>query len=251
MQERLIELLMELHRDTPRQGPGERRATLKALDMCAGLPGEPDILDVGCGSGAQTLHLAEATRGRITATDINPPFLDQLGAAVRAKGLEHRITTLRADIGDLPLAPASFDLVWCEGAVFVVGFDRGLALWRGLLRPGGCLVLSELTWHTRTPSSETKAYFGQWCPEMRDVRGNLAACRQAGYEVLGHFTLGARGWSEEYYAPLRTRLPAFRRAHPGDEVAAVVTQMTEEQMDLFERFNREYGYEFYVLRRED
>lgn len=74
----LINLLIALHDGLPRQGPGDAASTRRALALCTALPTAPEILDIGCGSGAQTLTLAEATTGRITALDLSLNFLRSL-----------------------------------------------------------------------------------------------------------------------------------------------------------------------------
>ena len=53
-------------------------------------------------------------------------------------------------------------------------------------------------------------------PGMRIVDENLASAREMGWEVVGHFPLPARSWSEGDHGPLRERLPAFREAHGDD-----------------------------------
>ena len=84
--ERLPEVFFELHRDLPREGPGDDASTLRALAMCTELPAQPDVLDVGCGPGMQTLALATATGGTVTAVDAHEPFLDQLRQRAEAAG---------------------------------------------------------------------------------------------------------------------------------------------------------------------
>ena len=78
------DVFFELHRDLPREGPGDDESTLRALALCTELPERPDVLDVGCGPGMQTLALAAATGGIITAVDAHEPFLDQLRERARS-----------------------------------------------------------------------------------------------------------------------------------------------------------------------
>lgn len=250
-EERLIELLIELHLDTPRQGPGDTTTTLRALDMCTGLPVRPDILDVGCGSGAQTFDLARATGGRVTAVDFCGPFLDTLRARLRSTGLEARVTPIQADMGALPLPDATFDLIWSEGAIYCMGFDNGLKLWRRFLRPGGWLAVSEVSWLTPNPPARLKEHWAQWYPDMRGVQDNLAAAERLGYRIAGNFTIPVRAWTEEYYAPLKPKLAAFREKYANDQEALNVADMTAAEMELYDSFNRHYGYEFYVFQRTD
>ncbi len=61
--ERFWQILIEVFEALPRQGPGNRACTQRALALCRDLPPVPKILDLGSGIGAQSLHLAELTAG--------------------------------------------------------------------------------------------------------------------------------------------------------------------------------------------
>jgi SAM-dependent methyltransferase len=245
---RMIELLIELHDGLERLGPGDDAATLRALALCVPRPSAPRILDIGCGSGAQSLLLADATDGHVTATDLAPAFLARLGALAEERGLGDRIATCAADMGRLPFAEGAFDFVWSEGAIYLVGFDEGLVRWRPLLRSGGWLVVSEMSWLQPDPPAELSAFWSENYPAMRDVESNLAAARDHGWVPVGHFRLPAEGW-EAYYGPLRARLSAFIRAHEADPEAAAVVAATEHEMALMTRHLEMCGYVFYVLCR--
>jgi len=45
------DLFYEIFEDLPRQGAGDQEFTKKTLSMVAGLPENPEILDIGCGMG--------------------------------------------------------------------------------------------------------------------------------------------------------------------------------------------------------
>jgi len=250
-EQRLIELLVKLHRGLPRQGPGTTASTLRALSLCQSLPTRPDVLDVGCGAGVQTLDLARATGGTVTATDLFPAFLDQLREKTEDEGLTERITIRQADMNALPFAPESFDLIWSEGAVYIMGFDSGLTSWRPLVRPGGWLAVTEVSWLTPNPSEECRRFWAEGYPGMRGVEENLAAARSLGWEPAGHFTLPRTAWTEDYYAPLAARLPSFEAAHAHDSEALEVAAMTRYEMDLLQRSLEHYNYVFYVLKKTD
>jgi SAM-dependent methyltransferase len=126
-----------------RQGPGCREATHKAFLHLPPLPDDAAILDIGCGSGAQTRNLAAVTSGTITAVDNHQPFLDAIAAWADQNGLQGRIRTIRASMDNLPFEPGQFDLIWSEGAIFIMGFEQGLTAWRQLVKRGGCLVVSD------------------------------------------------------------------------------------------------------------
>ena len=139
-------VFLELHSGLPREGPGDDESTLRALRLCTDLPARPDILDVGCGPGMQTLALLGATAGTMTAVDFYQQFLDQLAEQAHATGVGERLRILRADMHELPFAPDSFDLIWSEGAAYIMGISEAFTTWREFLRPRGYIVVTEVSW---------------------------------------------------------------------------------------------------------
>jgi ubiquinone/menaquinone biosynthesis C-methylase UbiE len=242
-----LNCLLALATGTPRQGPGTDEATRRALGMVR-VPTGPHILDVGCGSGAQTLVLLEVPGARVTAIDLFAIFLGTLAGKARDRGMEDRLAVVRADMTALPCADGRFDLIWSEGAIYIMGFEAGLRAWRRLLRPGGFLVVSELTYFRPEPPDALRAFWSQSYPGMGDVAGNLRAAHACGYSVVGTFPLEAQGW-RDYYAPLARNLPAFGEAHGDDPMARQVIEETNEEIRLFERYADWYGYVFYVLEK--
>jgi SAM-dependent methyltransferase len=241
-----LEVFREVQRGLPRQGPGNAESTLRALALCRGLPPRPEVLDIGCGPGLQTLALARALPGPITAVDLHPEYLEQLERAARAGGVADRVTTVVADMRALPFPDASFDLVWSEGAAYIMGFANAVAEWRQLLRPGGCLAVSELVWLTPDPPAEVADFFGQEYPAMADIETNLAIFEAAGYEVLGHLTLPEAAWWDDYYTPLAAKLPALRKRYRGDPDALAVVESTAREIEMRRRHPDAYGYESFV-----
>lgn len=243
---RAIEIFMDIQRGLPRQGPGDDDSTRRALSCCARLPDHPALLDLGCGPGKQTLVLAEALGGPITAVDSNQEYLDQLAASAEARGLRNQIIPMLGDMANLPFAPGSFDLIWSEGAAYIMGVECALRAWKRLLKPGGFIALSELVWLTDQPPGSAREFFENEYPAMTTIERNSAYFEDAGYRLLGHFTLPDRSWWQEYYAPLKEKLPALLERYREDEQALELILMTEAEIDLRDNFGSSYGYEFFV-----
>ena len=87
-----------IHSGLAREGPGDEASLRRALSMMKGLPAAPDILDVGCGPGAQSLALASLTAGTITAVDAHAPFLADLNRAAESRGLDSRYVAKNGNI---------------------------------------------------------------------------------------------------------------------------------------------------------
>jgi SAM-dependent methyltransferase len=169
-------------------------------------------LDLGCGTGGSTLVLAEDTGAHVTAVDIHAPFLATLRARAEEIGLTDRITTLAADMANVTALGAGFDLIWAEGSAYSIGFENALRRWRPLLRPGGCLVVTELVWFAAEPAERALAFFAGEYPDMRGETTRIDQARSAGYTLIGSFRQPADDW-QAYYAGLEGPLRDAIRRH--------------------------------------
>lgn len=230
-----------------RKAPGSEASTLKALSMLTELPPNPRILDLGCGSGVASLVLAQSLPCQITALDLHQPFLDQLETLAERAGLSERITTLQADIVDLPFPAGSFDLIWSEGALYVVGFEEGLRHGRRLLQPGGLLAVTEVTWLSEAPPQHIADFWAAEYPAMTSLAANLAKLRSSGFEPLEHFTLPAEDW-QNYYGPLEEQLAAFRSQHVGNADVQAFLDGLQREIEVWQESAGSYGYVFYLGR---
>jgi ubiquinone/menaquinone biosynthesis C-methylase UbiE len=245
---RRASVFFQIHKDLPREGPGDTASTHRAYRFVGERLAPGRILDVGCGPGAQTLDLANVTAASITALDIHRPYLDQLCDRVRVAGLSRRVHAVQASMFSLPFLDERFDVIWAEGAIYIAGFERGLEEWRRLLRPGGYVAATHLSWLTPDIPDEPRAFWNRNYPAIRAVEENARIATQCGFELLECFTLPQSAWWNEYYGPMESRLLSLRDHYRGNDEALAVIESSGEQIDLYRRFARYYGYVFYVLR---
>jgi len=251
MSDRSFEFFLQFHHGVPRQGPGTPEATRRAFRRIQPLlPPSPAILDLGCGGGAQTLELAALTPGPILAVDFYLPFVEDLRRRLAERGLGSRVTAQVGDMKALGLPPESFDLIWCEGAIFILGFEAGLKTLRPLLRGPGLVVLSEAAWlcPLEEVPSEVREFWGQGYPPMVGIDQNLELARKAGFVPLDHFTLPAEGWAA-YVDPVERRMNEVLAQHPGDPDAEKAAQSERREFHMFRNHLRYFGYEFFLLQR--
>ena len=246
---RLMEVFFEVQRGLPRQGPGDRESTLAALRLCGELPERPTVLDVGCGPGMQSIVLAEACSGKILAVDNCDEYLAELRGRAEAAGLADRVEARHGDMTELDLPEASFDLIWCEGAAYVMGIATALTRWRDFLRDRGYLAFTELVWLEENPPPAAAAFFGGEYSAMTDREGIRRAIGERGYDLIGDFTLPDSAWWDDYYTPLAAKLPALKEKYQGDEEALGVISTTEAEINIRRRFRASYGYQFLVCRK--
>lgn len=244
-----VELLVDLHLERARQGPGSRAMTQRATEL-AGLRGRTglEIVDLGCGTGASTIELAALPGAHVTAVDLAGAFLDRLRRRARAAGLSDRIATIEASIDDLPFGDLQFDAVWSEGAIYTIGFAEGLRAWRRLLKPDGVLVVSEITWTTPRRPAPIEAFWNKAYPAIDTASGKMKSLERAGYSPIGYFPLPEECWTNEYYRPLERCFDAFLERHVDRPEASRVVEAEREEIALYRRFGAYYSYGMYIAR---
>jgi SAM-dependent methyltransferase len=246
---RFWQIFFEVYENLPRQGPGSRDCTERALRLCVGLPPAPMIADLGCGVGRQTLDLADLTTGAIIAIDSHPPFIERLRATLVAHGLEQRVQAQVGDMAHLDLPPERYDLVWSEGALYNLGIGKALQVCRVLLRPGGFLAFTEAVWRKPDPPPEVKASFDLDYPTMGTVGEVISAIQLGGFELLGHFTLSDEAWWDDFLLPMEQRIMNLRQKYANDTEALAVLDQLAREPEMHRRYSDYYAYEFFVMRR--
>jgi len=233
----------------PRGGPGDDACTRRAIDSITGLPDDPEILDIGCGPGMQTLELARAIGGRVTGLDTHQPFLDRLARRAREEGLTN-LRTVNKSMFSLDYPDSSFDVVWSEGALYVMGFRAGLDECFRLLRPGGYAAVSEAV-RIKDPLSPDAMRFWEEYPALTTIDRNLVIANEAGFQVIDSFTLPRGAWVDNYYGPMQRRIEELRVVHEGNAAAQDALDQLQFEIDVHDRHGDEYSYAFLVLRRPD
>jgi len=244
----MADFRFQIHRDLPREGPGDTASTQRAYRHVSQLPATGRVLDIGCGPGAQTIDLAHVTAARITALDTHREYLDQLRDRVRAAALTRRVHAVQASMSSMPFRDASFDLIWAEGAIYIIGFERGLHEWRRLLRRGGHVAVTHLSWLTPDVPDEARAFWRRHYPALRGVDENVRISDRCGFDLLECFALPESAWWNDYYGPLEARLVSLQERYRGDHEALAAIESSREEIDIYRRFAPHYGYVFYVLR---
>jgi SAM-dependent methyltransferase len=247
MASRAEEMFFEVFEQLPRQGPGSLACTARALAMCRDLPASPRVLDLGCGVGAQTLHLASLTRGPILAIDRHSPLIDRLRERLERQGLSGRVEARVGDMLALELPPASFDLVWSEGALYNLGLETALSICARMLRPGGYLAFTDAVWLTADPPLDVRNAFADY-PTMRRAEDVGALLERTGWSLLGHFDLPDEAWWDEFYGPMERAIDALRVRHADDPEALAALDVLAAEPQMHRRSGHCYGYTFFISR---
>ena len=245
-----LELLVDFHKDAERQGPGSSFETKKALNFInINKDHKLKIADIGCGSGAQTITLAQNIEGQITAVDLFPEFLDKLKLRSEELGIKGRITTLKKSMEDLPFDNEEFDIIWSEGAIYNMGFEAGIKKWKDYLKTGGYIAVSEITWTTNSRPGEIEEYWNKEYPEIDTASNKIKILEKNGYSPIGYFILSQNSWIDNYYKPIEKRFSAFLQKHNNSEMARNIVEREKEEIRKYLKYKDYYSYGFYIAKK--
>jgi ubiquinone/menaquinone biosynthesis C-methylase UbiE len=203
------------------------KVTRKAFQLLPRLD-SPRILDVGCGSGVATIELAKLCDGQIVALDINEHDLNRLDAKIEKAGLSHRLTTVKCSMLDMDFPNGSFDIIWAEGSIYVVGFENGLRVWSRFLKPKGFLVVHD---------------------ETGNIDEKLKQIPSCGYDLIDYFILDQDVWWTDYYAPLRKLIDEMRPRCASDLGALALLDRNQREIDMFKVTPERYHSTFFIVRK--
>lgn len=232
-----VAALIDLHRGRDRKGPGDSDFSRNILSDLSTLPLKPRIADLGCGSGASALLLAQHYQSTVMAVDSSSVFIDELKVRAKQLGLEHFIIPIQGDMGKLDWSVGSIDLLWSEGAAYNLGFEQALKIWRPLLVNSGIAVISEMSWFTDSAPEPAIAFWQNAYPMMGSEAENIDRANRSGFSVLSMYRLPSQAWWANYYEPLRKRMQEIEIT----PITQSVIRETEEEMRLFEKFSDSYG----------
>jgi len=244
-----MSLICEYYLGLERQGPGSPEMTLKALSFMDHLTDESKIADIGCGTGGQTMVLAENAPGNVTGVDIFPGFIDRFNANADRLNLRDRVKGIVGSMDDLPFQNETFDLIWSEGAIYNIGYERGLSEWRKFLKIGGYIAVSEASWFTRERPAEIQAFWDAGYPEIDTIPNKVAQMQNAGYVPVAAFILPENCWTEHFYAPQHAVREKFLEKHAGSKTAEEYVALERHEEELYNKYKAYYGYVFYIGKR--
>lgn len=242
-----LALIADFFKRLPRQGPGSDAQTRRALALLPPTFRPERVADIGCGTGAQTAVLAENLQADITAVDVAPEMIEGLNRRLSDAIARGRVHPVCASMDNLPFAPESLDLIWCEGAAFIMGFEQALRYWHAFVRSGGYVALSECVWLTEDHPTDC-AWTRDNVPEIATIAEKARLMEAAGFDVVGTFGLPTDCWTTAYYDQMPQAIAAFLADHRSD-TARWFTDRLQEEMDFYRAHQDCFGYAFFVGRK--
>jgi len=239
-------LICEYFSSVERQGPGSPEVTVKALNFIDNLTNKSRIADLGCGTGGQTMVLAQHTQGHITGIDLFPTFINLFNANACKLNIQDRVKGIIGSMDNLPFQNEELDLIWSEGAIYNIGFERGLNEWRRFLKVGGYIAVSEASWFTEERPAEISKFWMDAYPEIDTISNKVAQMQKSGYIPVATFILPENCWTEHFYAPQITAQEVFLKKYAGNKTAEEFVASSRHETQLYYKYKEYYGYVFYI-----
>jgi ubiquinone/menaquinone biosynthesis C-methylase UbiE len=239
-------LICEYFLNLERQGPGSPEMTIKALSFIDNLTQKSKMADIGCGTGGQTMVLAQNITGNVTGIDVFPKFIEVFNNNTNKLNLQNRVKGFAGLMENLSFQEDEFDLIWCEGAIYNIGFERGLIEWRKYLKKGGYIAVTEATWFTEKRPSEIENYWIHHYPEITTISNNVSTMQKTGYIPIAVFTLSENCWIENYFLPQIPIYEKFLKKYNGNKIVEEFIEGNRHEEKMYHEYKEYYGYVFYI-----
>lgn len=240
-----LSVIHEYFINAERQGPGSPEITLKALSFIDGLTESSKVADVGCGTGGQTMVLAQNIPCDVTGIDLCPDFITQFNQNAQNIDLQDRMKGVVGNMENLPFQKEELDLIWSEGAIYNIGFERGLNEWGKFIKQGGSIAVTENTWFTEERPAEIQEFWQKAYPEMDTISNKVAQMQKAGYLPIATFIIPDSCWTD-YYSVMQGTHESFLKKYNGNKTAEEFLGYQRYEAELYNKYKAHYGYVFYI-----
>jgi len=271
-----LSVIIDFFRYMQRQGPGSEDITCRALSFieeatgtgaaAAGQAGKAQsgagsasfvgagvaqlrIADMGCGTGGQSVTLAQNTSAHITSYDNSEEMIETLQQRVRELGMQGRIEGVVASMDQIPFDGRGFDVIWAEGSIYNIGFERGLNLWSEYLNEGGYVAVSDMVWLRENRSAQIERYMNENVPEISSPSIKMRQIEEAGYSLVASFVLPEYCWRDNFYTLMEPLFPEFLQRQGHSEMAVNFVKSMREEIAMYEKYSEYYGYMFFIAKK--
>jgi SAM-dependent methyltransferase len=190
--------------------------------------------------------LAQNILGSITGIDIFPDFINIFNHDAKELNLQDRVKGIVGSMDKLPFQSEEFDLIWSEGAIYNIGFERGLTEWRKYLKKDGYIAVTEATWFTEERPIEIENYWDNHYPAITTISNNVGTMQKAGYIPISVFTLPEKCWIDNYFTPQIPVNEKFLKKYNGDKIVEEFVAGNRNEERMYHEYKKYYGYVFYI-----
>ncbi len=244
-----FDILIETHTVLERQGPGSSEMTLRALSFIDNLGAIRRAADFGCGTGTQTMLIAQSIPGEIVGLDLSDDFIRTFNENAEKASLGGKASGIVGSMLELPFQKEEFDLIWSEGAIDGIGFENGLSYWNSFLRKGGYVAVTCPSWFSSEHPKEIEKFWLDAGSGLDTVDYNIGVMQKCGYSFAASFILPENCWTDNYFIPREAAQKALLEKHPDNKNVIEAIESSKYEAELYSKYKQYYGYAFYIGRK--
>ncbi|MFC1731012.1 class I SAM-dependent methyltransferase [candidate division KSB1 bacterium] len=158
--------------------------TIQAFELMPGL-NDPNILDIGCGTGISSLEILRFTSGNIIAIDSDEVSIKRFKEKIRKLDVGNRISIVCNSVFNVKLKIDYFDVIVAEGILHLIGFKKGLKYLEPFLKKEGYFLIHD---------------------EISKHNDKLKIIKSNNFSVLKTIKLSEEIWKNEYIQCLEQRI---------------------------------------------
>jgi SAM-dependent methyltransferase len=242
----MFDLLIETHLGLERQGPGSTEMTVKALSFIENVNTFSKVADLACGTGGQTMVLAQNITGNIIGLDFCQDFINIFNDNAKKLNLYERVNGIVGSMENLSFQKEEFDLIWSEGAIDNIGFEKGLNYWNGFLKKSGYIAITCPSWFTDERPAEIEKFWSDAGCNLDTIGHNVSIMQKSGYNLIATFTLPEKCWTDNYFIPRGTAEKTLLEKYSGNKTVEAYIESNKHEVELYSKYKQYDGYVFYV-----
>jgi ubiquinone/menaquinone biosynthesis C-methylase UbiE len=190
--------------------------------------------------------LARSIAGDIIGLDRFPAFVNVFNQNAKQLNLHERVKGVIGSMEALTFQEGEFDLIWSEGAIDNIGFEKGLSYWNGFLKKGGYIAVTSPSWFTAEHPGEAEKFWADAGSRLDTVEYNVSTMQKCGYSFVAAFALPESCWTDNYFTPREEAEKELLKKYAGNETVENFVESSKYETELYLKYKRHYGYAFYI-----
>jgi ubiquinone/menaquinone biosynthesis C-methylase UbiE len=174
------------------------------------------------------MELARLGQGEVIGIDIDQRALAKLNRKIKEAGFSNQVQAVNCSILNMSFPDESFDIIWSEGSIFVIGFEKGIWEWKRFIRQDGFMVIHD---------------------EKGNIEEKLEQISKCGYKLLGYFVLSEDTWRAEYFAPLEKLVAKAQTIHTDDPQAPEELNQARRELEMFRNNPERNNSVYFVIQK--
>ena len=129
---------------------------------------------------------------------------------------------------EIDFSNESFDIIWAEGSISIIGFENGLKIWRRFLKPNVFLVVHD---------------------DIKNITNKRKQIPNYGYNIKGYFSLPQDAWWINYYSPIENKIQELRKKYIDDSEALKILNEKQNEIEMFKKNPKSHGSVFFIMEK--